>query len=161
MNPSLPRRLARWLPAAGWYAVIWFFSAQNGVESQNVSDGVLTQLFHYDILNSPLVLSGLLSFLVRKAAHMGVFFVLTGLLVFALKGYVQRPAVQAVAAISLCAALAAVDEFHQTFVPGRSGLPRDVVIDLCGGAVFLLCWWVFRKIQAKRAQKKEPAEART
>ncbi len=161
MTSSLPRRLARWLPAAGWYAVIWFFSSQNGVESQSVSDGVLTQLFHYDILNSPMVLSGLLSFLVRKAAHMGVFFVLTGLLVFALKGCTRRVGVQAGVSIGLCAALAAVDEFHQTFVPGRSGLPRDVVIDVCGGAVFLLGWWVLRRIQAKRARKKEPAEAGT
>ncbi len=161
MQTSLPRRLARWLPAAGWYAVIWFFSAQNGTESQNMSDGVLTQLFHYDILNSPMVLSDLLSFLIRKAAHMGVFFVLTGLLVFALKGCVQRPGGQAGAAIGLCGALAALDEFHQTFVPGRSGLPRDVVIDVCGGAAFLLCWWVFRKLQARRARKKEAAEAHT
>ncbi len=161
MNTSLTRRLARWLPAAGWYAVIWFFSSQNGTESQSVSDGVLTQLFHYDILNSPMVLSELLSFLLRKAAHMGVFFVLTGLLVFALKGFTQRIRVQAVVSVGLCAALAALDEFHQTFVPGRSGLPRDVVIDVCGGAVFLLCWWVFRKLQARKARKKEAAEAHT
>lgn len=161
MRSSLPCRLARWLPAAGWYAVIWFFSSQNGTESQSVSDGVLTQLFHYDILNSPMVLSSLLSFLVRKAAHMGVFFVLTGLLVFALKGATPRLGVQAGAAIGLCGALAALDEFHQTFVPGRSGLPRDVAIDLLGGAAFLLCWWVFRKIQARRARKKELAEAHT
>ncbi len=161
MRSSFPRRLARWLPAAGWYAVIWFFSSQNGAESQSVSDGVLTQLFHYDILNSPMVLSSLLSFLVRKAAHMGVFFVLTGLLVFALKGCTQRIGVQAGVAVGLCGILAAVDEFHQTFVPGRSGLPRDVVIDLCGGAVFLLCWWVFRKIQARRARKRKQAETHT
>ncbi len=161
MKPSLPRRLARWLPAAGWYAVIWFFSAQTGTESQDVSDGVLTYLFHYDILNSPMVLSDLLSFLIRKAAHMGVFFVLTGLLVFALKGCTRRVGVQAGVSVGLCAALAALDEFHQTFVPGRSGLPRDVLIDLCGGGAFLLCWWVLRKIQARRAQKKQPAEAHT
>ena len=43
--------------------------------------------------------------------------------------------------------VASCDEFHQTFVPGRTGLFSDVLLDTCGGLVMcglvaLLCrWW--------------------
>jgi VanZ family protein len=39
-------------------------------------------------------------------------------------------------------AYAISDEFHQTFVPGRSGAPRDVAIDLIGitAGLLLLSW---------------------
>ena len=33
---------------------------------------------------------------------------------------------------------AATDEFHQLFVPGRAGLPTDVLIDATGAALGLL-----------------------
>lgn len=144
---SLWVRAARSLPAAVWYAVITFFSAQTGDESQAVSDGVL-ELFGYDILNSPMVLSALLSFLVRKAAHAGVFFLLTGLLYWALDE-LRRP-LRGEVALGICVLLAAVDEFHQTFVPGRSGRWQDVVVDALGGLCFLAGAAVFRAILQKR-----------
>jgi len=33
---------------------------------------------------------------------------------------------------------AATDEFHQLFVPGRSGQVKDVLLDSCGAAVGVL-----------------------
>jgi len=36
------------------------------------------------------------------------------------------------AALLLVAAGAALDEYHQTFVKGRTGTPRDVLIDVSG-----------------------------
>ena len=119
---SIGKELARWLPAAGWYAIIWSLSAQTGTKSQALSDSVL-EAFGYDIQSSLASLSALLSFLVRKGAHMGAFFGLTGLLVFALWHPVKRPALRGAAALALCALLAGLDEFHQTFVPGRTGAP--------------------------------------
>lgn len=41
-------------------------------------------------------------------------------------------------ALLLVAALAASDEFHQTFVPGRGGLVPDVLIDVGGASVAAL-----------------------
>ncbi len=135
MNTEIKKRLSGWwrfLAPALWYGVIWSFSSQTGSESQEVSDGVL-RLFGYDIQNSLMVLSALLSFLIRKGAHMGVFFVLTGLLYWALQDARRRERW----ALGLCAALAAADECHQLFVPGRSGRWQDVVIDTLGGLAFL------------------------
>lgn len=144
---SLWARVARFLPAWLWYAVICLFSAQTGTESQEVSDGVL-ELFGYDIRNAPMVLSALLSFLLRKAAHAGVFFLLTALLYWALKE-LKRP-LRGEVALGLCALLAALDEFHQTFVPGRSGRWQDVVVDTLGGLCFLGAAALVRAIRRKR-----------
>lgn len=148
---ALGMRVARFVPAGLWYAVIWLFSAQTGGESQEVSDGVL-ELLGYDIPNSPMALSALLSFLVRKGAHMGVFFVLTALLYWGLQE-VKRP-VRGALAVGLCAALAALDEFHQTFVPGRSGRWQDVAIDVLGAFCFLAGLAVVRAIRKKWGAKK-------
>ena len=151
------KKLARWLPAAGWYAVIWYFSARTGTESQAMSNGVL-EAAGYDVQNSPMTVTLPLAFLVRKGAHMAVFFTLTGLLLFALWRSVKRPALRGAAALAHCGLLACLDEFHQTFVPGRSGMPRDVLIDLLGGACFLLLWMLVRAVLARRRTDRQPAQ---
>jgi VanZ family protein len=38
---------------------------------------------------------------------------------------------------------AATDEFHQTFVPNREGMARDVLIDSAGAALGLILLWRF------------------
>jgi len=48
-------------------------------------------------------------------------------------------------AIFSTAIVASGDEFHQTFLPGRSGTPADVLLDTAGAAtlcllVWLICW---------------------
>lgn len=47
--------------------------------------------------------------------------------------------------VILAALYASTDEFHQLFVPGRSGQFRDVLIDSCGAAAGTLIvyalWW--------------------
>ncbi len=146
------KRAARWLAPLGWYMVIWCLSAQNGVESQAVSDGVLTELFGIDLAGLDGNVMRLFSFLVRKGAHMGAYFVLTGLILWAWKPWLAGKTYRPWAALGLCAALAALDEVHQLFVPGRSGKLRDVAIDLLGGGLFLLAWWVVRKLRRKKTR---------
>ena len=41
-----------------------------------------------------------------------------------------------------CAAYAASDEFHQTFVPSRTASLRDVMIDVCGASLAVLLYWL-------------------
>ena len=94
----------------------------------------------------------LLSFLVRKAAHMGVFFVLTGLLLLGFrKIWTNRKACMA-AAMAVCCVGAALDEFHQLFVPGRDGKLSDVLIDMGGAVCFLL---FSLAVSALRRRKKQ------
>lgn len=138
-------KVLSFLPAAAWYAVICAFSAQTGEESGRLSGAVvkgsigilgeLGELFQTD-WDAFL----LLTFLVRKCAHMGIYFILTALLLYGLWRAGARHRARTAWAAGLCAALAALDEFHQTFVPGRDGKLSDALIDLSGGICFLLLW---------------------
>jgi VanZ family protein len=71
----------------------------------------------------------------RKLGHITGYALLTTAWWWALRRLVDRPLIWAVG-ISL--AYACSDEFHQTFVRGREGTPRDVGIDLIGMAIAAL-----------------------
>jgi hypothetical protein len=85
----------------------------------------------------------------RKLGHVSGYALLTALWAWALRGVVRRPVLWAVA-ISL--AYACTDEFHQTFVHGREGTPRDVAIDAIGIAIVAL--WLRRGQLSPRPGRK-------
>jgi VanZ family protein len=45
-------------------------------------------------------------------------------------------------AIFSTAIVASCDEFHQTFIPSRTGTPGDVLLDTCGATVLCLLVWL-------------------
>jgi len=45
-------------------------------------------------------------------------------------------------AILSTAIVASADEFHQTFIPSRTGTPVDVALDTCGATVLCLLIWL-------------------
>lgn len=74
----------------------------------------------------------------RKLAHVVEYAILGALL--------QRALGRVAPAFALGVAYAVSDEFHQTFVPGRSGTPLDVLIDSVGVALGVLAWrWRARR----------------
>lgn len=153
MTKKIPAAL-RFLPALAWYALIFWFSSKTAAASGGQSSGLLGRLL--DAASPSYGASGLqafavetLSFPVRKAAHMFLYFVLALLLLHALTHLKRRGpwklSRSGLLTPALCAALAALDEYHQTLVPGRSGEPRDVLVDLCGAILALGLWaLVFR-----------------
>jgi len=148
----------RCLPAAAWYGVIWRFSAQTAAVSGALSDRLLyrildgwSEVFRSSSEEGRTAIVTFLSFYERKAAHMFLYFVLAGLLMLALPKWDAGR--RAAAALSLCAALAALDEFHQTFIPGRSGQVRDVLVDAAGAACFLLLWAVAQALLDGRRRR--------
>lgn len=151
---QLLSRAAAFCPTAAWYFVIWRFSAQPAVVSGALSDRLLYRLlealsgiFREQSEEGKRAIVLFLSFFERKAAHMFLYFVLTGLLLLALHGLSRGFCLKAGLALGLCGILAAVDEIHQLFVPGRSGELRDVAVDLAGGAIFLLLCWLVRCVR--------------
>jgi VanZ family protein len=47
-------------------------------------------------------------------------------------------------------AVSSGDEFHQSFLPSRTGLPQDVLLDMAGAAIFMLAfhlWLLTRRRQ--------------
>ena len=66
----------------------------------------------------------------------------------ALRGGVRWP--MKMSLLFLVAALAsaifaASDEFHQSFVPSRTGSPNDVMIDICGALAGLAICMIFAR----------------
>jgi VanZ family protein len=69
----------------------------------------------------------------RKIGHMLEFGILTWL------AYRARPSFRWAGAFSLFYAI--TDEYHQTFVFGREGTVRDVIIDAIGIAIAIFLLW--------------------
>ena len=84
-------------------------------------------------------------FFIRKAAHVSEYAVLAVLLyrAFVHTVFQSRRALSAGIVLLSCAAYAASDEFHQSFVPMRSVDALDVVADAVGAAAaaFALYGW--------------------
>ena len=93
---------------------------------------------------------------VRKAAHMSEYAVLALLIFQALTAF-DRKKNRGCMALGITAAYAATDEFHQLFVPGRSGQLKDVLIDTAGGALGLgllaLILYLNRRRKMKETEK--------
>lgn len=85
-----------------------------------------------------------LNHLVRKSAHVTEYMILSLLLFRALRGGEEirwKPAWFWICIVSI-AVYAALDEFHQSFVPSRGASFKDVGFDTVGGLVGLgFAWW--------------------
>ena len=89
---------------------------------------------------------------VRKAAHFVEYFVFSLLILRAIRAGRQTTRFTwALAAITIVAGYAVMDEFHQSFVPGRVPMLTDVLLDTTGGsaaqlaAAFFLLWAQHRR----------------
>lgn len=89
---------------------------------------------------------------VRKCAHLAGYAILAALLYRAFRqGRYIFGRATAFAFLS-AAVYAALDEFHQSFVPSRTASPWDVMIDCIGAAIALALCLTFRR-------KRPPAAA--
>mgnify|MGYP000019597788 FL=1 len=136
-----------------WMLVIFWFSAQVADDSQEMSDffvHLLDAVFSLDIMRNEII-RDMTSFLVRKAAHMSEYAILAILLGLTIREYKKEPWL--LLALTATAAYAATDEFHQLFVPGRSGQLKDVLIDTAGGALGLGLLALILYLQRRRKMK--------
>jgi VanZ family protein len=104
-----------WAPPALLMAVIWFFSAQPDLDS-----GL-----------------GVIDLIGRKILHLAEYALLCLLWWRALRTR-MAPRSAIAGALLLSATYAAIDEYHQTFVAGRTGSPIDIAIDVAGAALMAL-----------------------
>ncbi len=128
------------VPALLVMYMIVSFSAQDGVTSSQisgqVSDGIVA------VLNEKLNLgfseeqiaeySGKIEHYVRKLAHVTEYFILAVSVAFPLYVYGLRGIALVLVAGIFCVSFAGLDEYHQSFVAGRSPSKRDVLIDSIG-----------------------------
>lgn len=126
----------------GWMLLIFGFSSQTGAESGSLSallsEPITKLLIRFADDSSTEAESALFSRVdigVRKIAHFTEYAILGGLLVLLFR--ITR--VRMIWLPWLIGTLYAVtDEWHQSFSPGRSCDPKDVLIDACGVLIGVL-----------------------
>lgn len=137
-SQHLVRRISRYLPLVLWVVFISFASTDelSAVNTSRVIGPVLLWLFPG---TTPETLAAV-HFAIRKLAHFGEYAVL-GLLsarAFSTSSHVFLQRHWFMAALLLVVVYALLDEYHQSFVPSRTGSVYDSLIDSTGGLVALL-----------------------
>ena len=127
-----------WILLALWMAFIFYMSSCNGNVSSDQS-GTIAYVLH-NILG--INYSDKLIFIIRKCAHVSEFFILGILVINLISKYNVKYSY--LISFIICVLYASIDEFHQLFVPGRSGQVTDVLIDLIGVVLGLLLVFLIR-----------------
>lgn len=125
-----------------WLVIIFIFSSQNGSESTKTS-GIfynIINIFVKDVSIKPTVV-----LVIRKIAHFTEYCILAILLLNVIKDYSNINYKTLLLAFILCLLYAASDEWHQTFIDGRSGQLIDVIIDSCGSLFGIIIYKLTRK----------------
>ncbi|MEE0240342.1 MAG: VanZ family protein, partial [Ruminococcus sp.] len=126
-----------------WCVVIFCFSAQDATQSNAVSNGVLHKIAEIctawipaDAMDLESSTHTSMAFLIRKIAHFTLYFILGLLSCATMMTYCLKKEHSLSAgwfcAWAFCIFYATTDEFHQLFVPGRTGRLLDIGIDSCG-----------------------------
>jgi len=146
-----------WTAVLIWLVLIFYLSAQPAVESNELSKKVtqviienVGRLVLLDIESSTttdLVLK--FNHIVRKCAHLGIYFVLGLLVTNAFRRSGVRGFRGIIFSILFCILYAISDEVHQVFVPGRGAQVTDVLIDNVGSFVGIGMYLGFGKIKKK------------
>jgi VanZ family protein len=138
-----------WLPVLIWMFLIFSASADsNSGPTSSRLIGPVVRFFFPEI--SPENLDQIV-FVVRKAAHVSEYAVLSWLLARAFMkpgtppGAWSRKA--AVFAWLIAALYSSSDEFHQSFVPNREARSSDVLIDSAGAALGVVVFFWFGRFR--------------
>jgi VanZ family protein len=143
--------LKAWIAAVLWLILI-------AIESTAMLSATNTSRFLYPLLH---YLFGMdwdsfqtVHFYIRKSGHVVGYGMLSFLLFRAWRAtlpamtnvrWTQRWAIIAILGTALVASL---DEWHQTFIPSRTGTIRDVILDTCAGIgaqAIIFLWWRSRR----------------
>lgn len=153
MNTSTKRIIKVWLPSAVWLAVI-------ALESTNIGSSDHTTRLLYPIFS---FLFGLdpahfasWHAVMRKIGHVVGYFILCVLLFRSWRATFPRlstrwcPQWAAMAFLST-ALVASLDEWHQSFLPSRTGTFRDVVLDSSAALAAQIVLFIFTKARSRTA----------
>jgi VanZ family protein len=154
-------RLRAWIPALIWLGLI-VVESSNALSSENTSR-FLYPILHF-LLGVDPVRFVLWHGLLRKSGHVLGYGILSILLFRAWRttipvlGHPRWSMVWARVALFMTALVASLDEWHQTFLPSRTGTIRDVLLDGAAAlAAQVLLFLVLRGWQRPKAVRKGQA----
>lgn len=135
------KKFKYFIPAIIWMIFIFIMSHTVGTVSSQQSNfiaDIITQYLKIDY--------SLLTFIIRKTAHMSEYAVLLLLLYFGItKIYTHKYSL--LISLFITFIYACSDEIHQLFIPGRSGQFTDVMIDTSGALIALIIVLVYKKLR--------------
>ena len=146
-----PKHIWRWIALAAiaaCMAFIFLFSSQDTFKSNEMSGGMVEAFCSWAFGGLPEEELQNLNLILRKCTHFSIYAgmaVCMSLFFLTFSGSLRKKFGLVVLLAFLYASL---DEWHQTFVPGRTGSIRDVLIDTCGavlGASLVLLIAYFRR----------------
>jgi VanZ family protein len=132
------------LAAALWTLLI--LATSNDVFSGAHTGSLLAALFAHRL--SPEALASL-NAVFRKSAHLAGYAILGALWFRALRGERTGWSLRwALGAVAIAAAVAGIDEWHQSFVPSRGGSPYDVLLDTAGATLAQIVTRLFPRAES-------------
>lgn len=149
------------------FITIFGFSEQNGEQSTGLSRSItLSVLNTFDDYNEPLtetqeaqVLN--VEHIIRKLAHFTIYTILGLLLMSLTETFDFTNKKRLLLSVLIGFLYACLDEFHQSFTPGRTPLFTDVFIDTLGVIVGSLIVLICVKIIQNKRNKKLKKEIKT
>jgi len=158
LTPDQKQLLKAWIAAGLWMVVI-------AIESTQYLSSAKTSRILYPILHFLLGLDrahfAVWHYYIRKTGHFVGYFILSVLLFRAWRATLPLPSLWilrwAGIAFFMSAFVASLDEWHQSFIPSRTGAVSDVILDSTAALIAQIAILVF--LYARRSRKTE--EART
>ncbi len=168
-NPILFRIISLLL-LLSWMGFVFYLSSQTATLSSAVSGGLIEGVIRFILPNADEVFIestvSSLQFIVRKGAHFTIYTIMGILSFTAFVTYEKmRLRLRCSLAFLVSAGYSVTDEYHQTFIEGRSGELRDVLIDSSGvllgillslGIYKIIC--VIKSKEGRKMKKKQYIE---
>ncbi len=137
-----------WLPVLAW--MIFVFIGSTDLMSAEHTSRFIAPFLRWFVPDVTAATVASIQLFVRKCAHLTEYAILAALLFRALRQGRYNFRRAAVIALFIAAIYAALDEFHQSFVPSRTASPYDVAIDVAGALVAVaICWAASRDRKPK------------
>lgn len=149
------------------FITIFRFSGQNGEESTGLSRSIALGVLNiFDDYSEPLTEEQMIQVLnvehiIRKLAHFTIYTTLGILLMCLAETFDFTNKKRILLSVLIGFIYACLDEFHQSFIPGRTPLFTDILIDTLGVIVGSLFVLICIKIIQNKRNKKLKGQAKT
>lgn len=148
MDKSYRKKIIMWILFLGWISFIFYMSNQPAVISDQQS-GFVIDLIKAMGIDIGSKFGELTNFAVRKAAHVSEYCVLAFISYNLVRCYTDKKNHARIYCILIVFLYACTDEIHQLFVPGRSGMFRDVLIDTSGAVIAVVVLYIIDRVKSK------------
>ena len=135
--------VSRWMPVIAWMLLI-FAGSTEALSAEQTSRFLVPFLRWLDPAISIATLAAI-QVVIRKMGHLTEYAILAALLWRALRDSALKLWEPAAIALFIAGSYAALDEFHQSFVPSRTAAVGDVLIDCCGALVAVAICIIFAR----------------